>query len=263
MEAPIITVIIPTNRTDGWLDLAVESVLAESVPGMRLSMVFDGVDVPRDRAWARDPRVRLFHEPESRGPSSAMNRAMREADTPYVARLDSDDVDAIDRLSRQVAYLDAHPETVAVSARTVRIDETGVRTGEITLPAGPDIRRHLLLANVVPHSTLTFRRAVALDVGGYAEAMRQMEDYDFILRLALRGPIAQLPERLVEYRVHAHQTSRGAPAVGDHIAAVRRGRQALASELGVNRVRATAEHAVWLGVQHLRARGVIRPGHAR
>lgn len=257
----IITVVIPTNRTDGWLDLAAESVLAEDVPGMRLIVVLDGVDLPDGRAWASDPRVRLLRDEQSRGPCVAMNRAISEADTPYVARLDSDDIDLPGRLARQVEYLESHPNAVAVSARTFRIDENGRRTGEIRLPAGDDIRRHLLLSNVVPHSTLAFRRDTARSVGGYDEGIRQMDDYDFELRLARLGPIAQIADRLVEYRVHATQMSRGAPATGPHMVAVRDGRRELARVLGVHPVRARAEHLVWVIAQHLRARGVIRPRH--
>jgi glycosyltransferase involved in cell wall biosynthesis len=238
-------------------------VLAEDVDGLRLVIVLDGVELADPPAWTRDPRVSLRREPESRGPAAAMNAAIEQATTPYVARLDSDDVDLAGRLALEVGYLERHPEVVAVSSRTFRIDDAGTRTGTTRLPAGDDIRRHLLLSNVVPHSTLAFRRDAANTAGRYDPGFRQMEDFDFILRLAALGPIAQLAEPLVEYRVHATQTSRGARPSGPHIAAVRRGRERLAAVLGVNPLRARAEHLVWLTAQRLRWWGLVRPGHER
>lgn len=248
---------------DRWLDLAVESVLHESIDELDLVLVLDGVDIGDAPAWADDPRVRVIENPMSLGPAAAMTAAIAASTSPYLARLDSDDRDIDDRLRTQIAYLDAHPDTVAVSARTYRVNEYGVRQGEVRLPAGPDIRRHLLLSNVVPHSTLVFRRAAAERAGGYDSAFRQMEDYDFILRLAALGPIAQLDAPLVEYRIHSTQTSRGASPTGPHISAIARGRRALARELGVHPARAAIEHAAWVAVQHLRWRGVIKPGHER
>lgn len=255
--------VIPTNRFDRWLDIAVESVLAEVLPGLRLILVFDGADLPDARHWTADRRVTILRNPTSLGPAAAMNRAIAETDTPYIARLDSDDRDLPGRLARQVALLDEHPELVAVSSRTYRIDEDGVRVGVVNLPDGDDIRRHLLLSNVVPHSTLAFRRKAAIEVGGYDPAFRQMEDYDFILRLAALGPIAQIGDPLVEYRVHSAQTSRGASPRGPHITAIRRGRAALARVLGVGTLRAAIEHRIWVLAQHLRWNGFIRPGHER
>lgn len=261
----IISVVIPTNRLDRWLDQAAESVLAETIPGLQLVVVLDGVDFDDadERAWTSDPRVSFIRNPSSLGPAAAMNAAIDATDTPYLARLDSDDLNLPSRLADQLAHLEANPEVVAASSRTYRIDEEGARQGMVRLPAGDDIRRHLLLSNIVPHSTLTFRRDAAERAGRYEHAFRQMEDYDFILRLAAIGPISQFEEPLVEYRVHSAQSSRGAEPRGAHITAIRRDRLALARILGVSGLRARVEHAVWAFAQHLRWWGVIRPGHER
>lgn len=255
--------VIPTNRIDLWLDLAVESVLSENLSDLELIIVLDGVELPEDREWRVDPRVRILHIPRSLGPAAAMNIAIATIKSPYVARLDSDDRDLPGRLAKEVAYLDEHPDVVAVSSRTHRIDENGVRRGVVRLPAGADIRRHLLVSNVVPHSTLAFRRDAAEAVGLYNPELRQMEDYDLILRLAVIGPIAQFEEPLVEYRVHRNQTSRGAAPHGQHIRDIGKGRLALARSLGVSGLRARLEHAAWVVMQYLRWWGVVRPGHER
>lgn len=260
-----ITVVIPTNRLGPWMDAAAQSVLESVGVDIDLVVVLDGISVPEGNppAWARDHRVRLIRNPISLGPSVAMTKAMEIARGEFIARLDSDDLVAPTRLTLQVEYLKSHPQAVAVGSRTERIDEAGASTGLVRLPFGDDIRNHLLLSNVVPHSSLMFRRSVGIRVGGYDPTLRQMEDYDFILRLATAGPIAMLEQPLVRYRVHSTQTSQGAQPVGSHIRTVIAGRYALARALGRSAAVSSAKNLLWRAVQHLRYRGIVRPGHER
>jgi GT2 family glycosyltransferase len=48
-----------------------------------------------------------------------------------------------------------------------------------------------------------YRRADALAAGGFTTRFATSEDYDFVLRLAKRGKIANLPEPLTAYRLHS------------------------------------------------------------
>jgi glycosyltransferase involved in cell wall biosynthesis len=256
-----VTVIIPTNRINPWLDEAVNSVLASTDVEVDLIVVFDGVENTTLPNWITDPRVRIIRHATSLGPSAGMTSALAIAQSDLVARLDSDDVASPERLALQSAYLDAHSEAVAVSSKTLRIDENGTPTGLVRLPFGDDVRINLLLSNVVPHSTLMFRREVGERVGGYDDKLRQMEDYDFILRLATQGPIAQFAEPLVKYRVHSTQTSRGAQPSGPHITKIIGTRRQLARILGKSKVTSELRNAVWILAQHLRHSGVIRPHH--
>lgn len=133
----------------------------------------------------------------------------------------------------------------------------------VRLPHGDDVRGDLLLFNVVSHSSLMYRRDAFDDLGGYDERLRQMEDYEFILRLGTLGSIANLQEPLVRYRVHGSQTSRGAAPSGPHIAAVARARLALGKAIGAPALSTRAKLLAWRTLQYLRFAGVVRPGHER
>ncbi|TFD50807.1 glycosyltransferase [Cryobacterium frigoriphilum] len=258
-----VSVILPTVRLDAWLDEAVWSILGNTGVDVDLVVVHDGVVPDRTLRWATDPRVQLVHHPERLGQTRGMMSGLAVARHDLIARLDADDLSSGTRLSRQAAYLDAHPETVAVGSRVMRIDNAGVDGKEMVFPAGADIRSHLLFANVVAHSSLMFRRDVGRTVGGYDPTLRQMEDYDFILRLAAVGPIANLDELLTRYRVHPQQTSRGAPPCGHHIDQVMRGRVALRRALKAPLLASTIKNLVWRAVQFARYYRVIRPGYER
>lgn len=257
-----VSVIIPTNRSDSWLDLAVKSVLTENRINVEVIIVLDGIKAPA-AAWTRHPRVKTVIRETSGGPSNAMQAGIDIARGTYVARLDSDDLSLPDRLVIEKTFLDEHPDHVAVSAQIGRINENGKETTAVKLPAALDIRKGLLLYNFIPHSTLMFKRALASEISGYNPELRQMEDYDFILRLGRLGPICQLDTILVNYRVHSEQTSRGAKARGNHINAVLKSRNDLARTLGQALPLTVVKNIIWRSVQFTRVMGVTKPRHMR
>ena len=253
--------VIPTVRVDGWLDQAVKSVLSSVDVDVDLLVVHDGIAPDLGREWMSDDRVRVIHQPVRLGQAEAMRLGMEQARHDLVARLDADDISLPGRLAQQSAYLDGHPDTVAVGSKIARISPAGEPLGEIHAKGGEDIRNRLLLENVVPHSSLMFRRRVGTDVGGYDGSLGQMEDYDFILRLAEVGPIALLDEVHALYRVHPAQTSRGAAPTGEHMRRIRAGRRRLRIAIGAPAVPSILKHLAWVAVQHLRYWGVRKPGY--
>lgn len=257
-----ISVVIPTNRTDEWLNKAVKSVIDSEGTTPQIVMVFDGV-LPPDTDWMNHPKVKVVVRPVSGGPGVAMQDGIEAADGTYVARLDSDDISLPHRFIREKEFLDANPGHGAVSGQIQRIDEKGKITREISLPAGKDIRKNLLFYNVVPHSTLMFRKSIGEKIGGYNRALRQMEDYEFLLRLGAECPIAQLSETLVQYRVHSEQTSKGAKARGPHTVAVLKARKNLSKKLQQSGIRRFIFDLIWQIVQYTRVAGITRPKHLK
>lgn len=256
-----ISVVIPAHRIDRWLDEAVESALDSRDVDLEVVVVLNGMTELVARPWMTDDRVRVIHDPEPLGPTRAMIRGLDASSAEFVARLDGDDRMLPNRLSAQIAWLRDHPETPLVGTAVRRIDGEGHALGEVRMPTGDDVRRHLVLSNTVSHSSILVRRDALTAAGGYDDRLEQMEDYDVILRLARRGPVAVLPELLTDYRIHAGQISRGAAPRGPHIDAVIRGRRQLGAHLGMPALSIAARNIAWLAAQHLRHRGLIRPGH--
>jgi glycosyltransferase involved in cell wall biosynthesis len=258
-----VTVIMPTIRIDAWLDYAVESILSSELAALELIVVHDGIEPDYLRPWTQDARVTVVHSPVRIGQAAGMNLGVSHARHEFIARLDADDAAHPSRLKLQLDYLESHPETVAVGSRVMRIDHEGEPLAELVYPTGNDIRRSLLLQNVVAHSSLMFRKNALERVGPYDAAMGQMEDYDFILRLAQIGPIANLDHVLTYYRVHSHQTSRGAPPRGRHITRVLAARTVLGRHLGVSAIERTTKNSAWVAVQYLRYYKFRKPGYER
>lgn len=261
MESSAIGVVIPTHRFDDWLNEAVISTLASEGVSVRVVVVVNGLDDLSEASWISDERVTLLHFAEPLGPSGAMLPGLACLDTEFIARLDADDRMLPQRLKTQAQYLHEHPETHLVATRVRRITETGTPAGSIKMPAGADVRRHLILANRLVHSSFMMRREAMIQAGGYKAEHEQMEDYDLALRLARLGPIAVLPEELTEYRLHEAQVSRGARPRGEHITRILHLRRQLGKELGMSRASIGARNLLWRTVQFTRYYGITKPGH--
>jgi len=122
----------------------------------------------------------------------------------YVARMDADDISFPDRLRKQVAYLDDHPECVAVGGWIEVVDEAGRHIGRKTYVTTHDEISAALLSGIsaMAHPTVVARRDALRAVGGYDGQRYPSEDFDLWFRLGERGKLANLAETLLRHRRH-------------------------------------------------------------
>ena len=60
----------------------------------------------------------------------------------------------------------------------------------------------------IVHSSVLFKKSVALAVGGYRPEERHAEDFSLWGKLLEQGEFIGLPERLVQFRIHGQSVSR-------------------------------------------------------
>ncbi len=208
MGAPRVSVVLPVYNAERYLRPAVESILAQTLDDWELVAVDDG---SRDSSLAilrkyeaRDPRVRIVSRPNT-GIVGALNDGLAAARGELVARMDSDDISLPERLAKQVAFLDAHPDHVLVGSQVMLIDPEGSdlcpkRDTEYT-HEGID-NAHLNHRWPLVHPTVIMRKSAVARVGGYRTKYEWLEDLDLFLRLAEVGKLASLPDVLLRYRLH-------------------------------------------------------------
>ena len=123
----------------------------------------------------------------NRGIAAAYDTIVQEARGELIARLGHDDIALPDRIARQVAVFDRHPETGVVHGDAVTIDGAGRTIG--SWRSGDYPRRVLIdllvrrLNNIVDPSSMLHRR-VHDAVGGYDGAFPMCNDFDYWLRAA-------------------------------------------------------------------------------
>ncbi len=258
---PDISVLMSTVTVDEWLADAVESVLDQRDVSSEVIVVLDGAAVDDRPTWMRDPRVRTIALPKRSGLSNALCVAAGEAEGEFLARMDADDISLPGRLARTQHYLEADSDVCVVGTAADLIDRTGRIVGEMRPRSGDDVRRALVARNQLMHPSVTMRRSVYVAVGGYDPTLRQMEDYDLWLRMALVGRVAVLPDKLLQYRVHATQMSRSAAPYGSHVRSVSRGQYRLGRALGMSVPAVASSVLLWRAAQFARHTGLRRAGY--
>lgn len=186
-----------------WLESAIASILGQTFGDLELIVLDDGSRDGTGRFLASldDPRLRVFHQSPV-GLTASLNRALAVARAPLIARLDADDLAVPERLARQVAFLDAHPDVGVLGSAAREVDGEG-RHIDIVRPPLDDaaIRRTLIRRNPFVHSTVVVRRELLDRAGGYDERLAVAQDYDLWMRLAPLTVLANLPDALVTRRL--------------------------------------------------------------
>ncbi|GAB3048390.1 glycosyltransferase family 2 protein [Intrasporangium mesophilum] len=213
-----VSVGLPVYNAAAYLDQALESLLAQTHADLEIIVSDNGsTDATPSicrRFAAADDRVRYVRHDANRGAAFNHNFVFHEASAPYFRWFAYDDVLEPRCIEACAALLDAAPEVVLAWPQTTVIDETGaVRCDYRTdLPfdnATPATRLRSLLGHrtseTLLHMCYPVYGLMRRDVLGSTHLMAATPSADTILlvELALRGPWAQVPERLFLHRRHA------------------------------------------------------------
>jgi glycosyltransferase involved in cell wall biosynthesis len=205
-----VSVVLPFYQHDNEFDEAIKSIVAQTLPDWRLLLVANN---PNERAldiaeaWTRrESRIERLHEPRQ-GIAHALNLGLSHCDTPFVARMDADDISAPERLERQLAFMEKNPETGLVGCRTRFESPDPAAEGfhrfvewqnSILTPEAHALYR--FIESPLAHPGVFFRKSLIDRWGGY-ETGPVPEDYELWLRWMDRGVLFhKLPEILLTWR---------------------------------------------------------------
>ncbi len=210
-EAPKVTVLIPVYNREKYVAEALDSVLAQTFTDFELLVIDDGstdrsVEIVRSYS---DPRLRLICNETNLGVPKTRNRGIQLARGEYLAFLDSDDWAYPERLAKQVAFLDSHPDYAAVGTWISWMDEEGRSLRRVRRkPVLPDeIAAQRLFRQGIENSA-SMARTVVLREYGHQEEYDLSEDFDLWARIAAKNKLATLPQVLVRCRTHKNRITR-------------------------------------------------------
>ncbi len=213
--SPRVTLGIATYDRDTYLAEAIGSGLAQGYDDFELLVVCDGSANPRiDEVLAQfagDPRLRVVRHETNRGIAAAYDTIWREGRGELIAMLGDDDVCLPDRLARQVAVFDRHPDTGVVHGDALVIDGAGAVTGR--WDSRDFTQMQLVHAffrshNFLVDPTRMVHRRVYETVGGYDGSYPIAQDLHFWLRAARDFRFRHVPGGpLTGFRRHGANTS--------------------------------------------------------
>jgi GT2 family glycosyltransferase len=207
-----ISVVIPVYNRQHPLQRAIQSVQQQTVPPKEIIVVDDG-SFPCIKC--DDPTIILHRSSSNVGVSHARNLGIRQASSPWIAFLDSDDTWETRHLEVLISYLNQNP-----LCRWLQSNEKWVRHGKHfnkklvhTKPSGwafgPSLQRCL-----VSPSAVMIHRSLFDWFGTFDESLTACEDYDLWLRFLRFSPVGLAQETTVtKYGGHSDQLSMMTPVL--------------------------------------------------
>jgi len=207
-----VRIVVRTHDRPQLLARALDDILEQSYQDWQMIIlnhrgdreVLD--DVVKARADRFPHRCLILDTDHPIGRDAIIGLGIVDSQDDYIAIHDDDDTWAQDFLSTTVAWMDAHPEHVAVAVATDIIQER-VDDDDVTIlsqtPIRPPFARislfDLVHAAHVPPIGYLFRRSAVEAVGGFDGSLSVLGDWDLMLRLAVAGEVGYLEGETLAY----------------------------------------------------------------
>lgn len=187
-----ISIIMSVYNCEKTLRESIDSILAQTYDHWEFVICNDASTdgtqaiLEEYRAKYPDKFVLVSNETNMRLAFS-LNHCLKYACGEYVARMDGDDISAPERLEKELAFLQAHPEYDAVGTHMRRFNEDGLAD---VMEAKEHIDKYDM-RNGPPlfHATIMLPKRVYDALGGYtvAERTKRAQDYDLWFRFFAAG----------------------------------------------------------------------------
>lgn len=211
---PKISVIMPIYKSSLYLEEAISSVLKQSYKDFEFIIIDDNdvKDVEEKDKCSNiinsfdDKRIILINNNGNIGVTASINKSLKIAKGEYIARMDSDDVNATDRFFKQNLFLDNNDKYTLVGSFYETIDTKGDIIKKVSLPyKNENLKVELFERNPFTGGGVMFRKKILDVVGAYEFHDNDFsEDYDLWFRLAKVGKVYNIPQYLYKYRIYSN-----------------------------------------------------------
>jgi len=204
----MVSVVMATyNDPLDYLTLSVESIIKQTYKNWELLIVDDStkseVIDTLDTFGKKDSRIKIVRKNNKLGFVKSLNVGIHESCGTYIARMDSDDISKLNRLEKEVAFLEENKDIDIVGSNIEIIDEKSTVIGNRIYEVEEyKIKRNSFFRNPLAHPSVMYRRQSIIKLGGYDEKYKMAEDYELWLRALKSGmKISNIPEVLLSYRM--------------------------------------------------------------
>lgn len=216
MSMPKVGVVLPVYNASRFLRQAIDSILCQSFQDFEILAINDHSSDDSlailEQYSSQDKRVRVFDNMAENGVTPTLNFGLLVSRSPYIARMDADDVSMPKRLEHQVAFLDQSPKIAVLGTRFLSMSEDLSKViWDNPIETDPmQVNEALKRYCCIGHPTVMFRRRLVETIGGYESTPEKhaVEDYDLWIRASKSFSLANLPVMLLHHRIHDQQVSK-------------------------------------------------------
>lgn len=208
--SPRVSICIPSYNLGYCIAETIQSVLNQTFTDFELLIEDDGStdDSVSVISTFNDPRIRFTPKTRNEGANRTTNNQVSKARGEYICLLPADDVWEPEKLTKQVAYLDANPACGIVFGHPRFMDQRGA---PIKYPQegieniGNDTRLHwrarLQGGNCLFIATSMYRRALHEELGLFSEELSLLADLEWYIRIVKDHDLHIIQEPLARVRL--------------------------------------------------------------
>jgi len=207
IDAPRVSVIIPTYNRAPMLGRAIKSVLNQTYRDFELIVVDDcSTDNTEEVVNSfEDARLRYIKHPTNRGGSAARNSGISSSSGDYIGFLDDDDEWLPDKLKVQVELFGRLPEDYGVIYGGYHIKQEGKIIRDVYPTHRGDVYYQMLKGCFIGSPTILIKNVCFENAGCFDETLPGCQDWDMWLRLAKKYKFEYIPDILAIYYIHGNQ----------------------------------------------------------
>lgn len=135
---PIVSFILPVHNSGRFLPDCLKSLKRQSYRKIEIvaldDMSFDNSFKILKEFAKKDKRIRIYRNVKRYGIGVTLNRLVKKAKGDFIAFMDSNDIASSQRIKKQVEFLLANPEVVAVGTQCRFISDNNKRLGKSGFP---------------------------------------------------------------------------------------------------------------------------------
>lgn len=204
---PEISVIMSVYNDEKFLRESIESILTQTFKNFEFIICNDCSTDNSEKIILeyskKDSRIVYISNQNNMGLAASLNRCIRIARAPYIARMDSDDISTPNRLAREYYFLLKNKEYVVVGSHAKIINNDGNYIRDFLVKIGNISFNDCLKKSCIIHPSVLIEKKALLSVGMYSvnDLTRRAEDYDLWCKLTFAGfKVINIDDKLLYYR---------------------------------------------------------------
>lgn len=214
---PLISVIMPVYNNDKYVSYAIESILNQTYKNFEFIIIDD---CSTDSSWEiiqqyakKDKRIKAYKNPENLKIVKTRNKGflLASKNAKYYAIFDSDDISLLNRLEKEMNFLEQNPNYGLVGSNIFIIDENNKKYAFRKYPyLDKEIKKKILLFSPFAQPSVMIRSKLLKEIGYYDNRYTGIpcEDYDLWLRIINKSKGYNFKEPLIYYRINKNQAKK-------------------------------------------------------
>ena len=207
---PLISVLMPVYNGQQYLAEAIESILNQTYKHFELLILDDGSSDNSAEIIKgfNDSRVVYVKNETNKGLIYTLNRGFGLAKGTFIARMDADDISVTERFEKQIQEF-KEDEKLVICGSFIKTFGNGTEQYISHLPiSNAQILASIFFTCPFAHPSVMIKKEALLKLDEiYREDYKHSEDYDLWTRLVSLGNSKNIPEFLLNYRIHDKQVS--------------------------------------------------------